>query len=84
MGPVITEVERQIGRRFERLEVWHHPENRARMRQVADVLRNACGGMIGVPAFFNEATGEALCGEQEFDTLLLWTQKKPAKGASEK
>lgn len=72
MEPVVAELERQTGRHFERLEVWHDPANSARMREHADVLRTACGGLLAVPAFFNEKTGESLCGEVDLDTLREW------------
>lgn len=76
MEPIVAELERQLGRRFERLEVWHNPANAARMREHADVLRAACGGLLGVPAFYNEQTGEALCGEVDLDTLRGWAVKR--------
>lgn len=75
MEPVITEVEREVRERFERLEIWHSSENAARMRHYAEPLREACGGMLGVPAFYNERTGEALCGEVDQETLLAWAKK---------
>lgn len=73
MVPVVAEVEREIGRPIEQLEVWHDEENAQLMGQTyGEDLREACGGVLGVPAFYNEATGEALCGEQEKDELLRW------------
>jgi len=77
MVPVVEAVERELGRPIEKLEVWHNEEN-ARLMEIssAPALREACGGFFGVPAFYNEATGQALCGEQEKDDLLAWAQGK--------
>lgn len=72
MEPVVAEVERQTRKHIQRLEVWHDLANAAVMRQYADALRVACGGLLGVPAFYNEETGTALCGEVDFDTLSAW------------
>lgn len=74
MVPVVAEVERDTGKTIHQLEVWYDEKNEELMRQHADAIRNVCGGFLGVPAFYNEATGEALCGEQEKDDLLRWAQ----------
>ncbi len=81
MGPVVEAAERNIGQRIEKREVWHDEENARLMEETyGDTLRAACGGYIGIPAFVNEATDEALCGEQELETLLAWargTSRRP-------
>lgn len=78
MDPVVEAVERDVGRPIEKLEVWHHEENAHLMEDgpYTEQLREACGGFLGVPAFYNEATGEALCGEQDQDALLAWARGK--------
>lgn len=82
MEPVIAAVERQAGKPFEKLEVWHHPEQKTRMERYENEIREACGGVLAVPSFYNEATGEALCGEQDVDTLLAWaTKERSSPGA---
>lgn len=74
MAPVVAAVEQESGQPINQLEVWDHEENAEVMRQYAEPLRASCGGILGVPAFYNEATGEALCGEQDKETLLRWAQ----------
>jgi thiol-disulfide isomerase/thioredoxin len=76
MTPVVDAVERELGRPIVKLEVWHDEENARTMEEHADVLRDVCEGLLGVPAFYNEATGEALCGEQDRDVLLAWAVGK--------
>lgn len=75
MEPIIAAVEKSTGQAFEKLEVWHNAENAEVMKQHAEKLRAACGGMLGVPAFYNEKTKEALCGEVDEDTLRAWAVK---------
>lgn len=74
MTPVVAQVERDIGRPLLKLEVWHDENNAKVMEEYGAALRESCGGILGVPAFYNEATGEALCGEQDKETLLEWAR----------
>lgn len=78
MDAVVAAVEREIGRPIEQLEVWHHEENARLMGSgpYTEKLREAGDGFLGVPAFYNEATGEALCGEQDQEALLAWARGK--------
>lgn len=76
MVPVVAEVERDTGKTIHQMEVWYNEENAELMKQHADTIRAVCGGFLGVPAFYNEETGEALCGEQDKDELLRWAQGK--------
>lgn len=74
MTPVVESIERKIGRDIEVVEVWHNADNAKRMERCGDAIRAACGGVLGVPAFYNAETGDALCGEQGEDALLAWAQ----------
>ncbi len=78
MESVLDAVEEETGHHIDRIEVWHNTENSQLLEEVyADTLRPACGGLLGVPAFYNEGTGEALCGEQEKDVLIRWALGEP-------
>ena len=72
MAPVIERLEKDEGVEVTRLEVWHDRENKRELGQHAYEISSACGGGIGVPAFYNEKTGEALCGAQSYDELKRW------------
>lgn len=45
-----------------KLEVWHNEENKAKF----DAVKGKCSG---VPFFYNEETGESLCGECSLEEL---------------
>lgn len=76
MAPIVAEVERESGRPILEVEVWHDEEHAKLMEEsYGDALRAACGGLLGVPAFYNEDTGEALCGEVDKDVLLAWASR---------
>ncbi len=60
-------LEKELGVKLERLEVWHNQKNAAKMQQVD----TNCGG---VPFYLNETTGESLCGAVNYETLKRWAQ----------
>ena len=72
MMPIVERLERDTGIKLKKLEVWHDQENKRVMGRYWNQLASACGGVLGVPAFYNEKTGEALCGEQSYDRLKSW------------
>lgn len=72
MMPLVERLEREEGLSFEKLEVWHDEENAKRIRALADVIKPACGGELGVPAFYDQRRGAALCGKQPYNVLREW------------
>ncbi len=54
------------------LEVWHNEENARLMRSHAEAISEACGGNLGVPSFYNERTGKAICGMVTKERLKSW------------
>lgn len=72
MEPLVERLEREAGVEITRLEVWHDRENKRELGRYAFEISTACGGGIGVPAFYNENTGEALCGAQPYEELKRW------------
>ncbi|MFQ5406475.1 MAG: hypothetical protein ACE5DI_04955 [Candidatus Micrarchaeia archaeon] len=75
MKPRVEQLEKEEGVTIEQFEVWHNAENQEKMRSYAEVLAPACGGDLGVPAFINTDTKDALCGEVTYETLKTWAKK---------
>jgi len=69
MMPTVEEVEKELGVKVEKLEIWHNEEN-AKMMQEYD--KGLCGG---VPFFYNTASGEFICGEADKEKLKAWAKK---------
>ncbi len=87
MMPLVDRLEKEEKVKVVRLEVWHDMKNAERMRKLAGVIRDACGGELGTPAFYNVRTKKALCGEVEYETLKEWAlkgvvSKKKSKGVT--
>lgn len=87
MMPFVDKLEKEEKTKFERLEVWHDAKNAERMRKLAGVIKDACGGELGTPAFYNESTKKALCGEVDYETLKEWAlmgvaAKKKSRGVT--
>ena len=45
------------------------------MRANKEIIAPACGGDIGVPAFFSKKTNKALCGEVTYEEFKEWVMK---------
>ena len=75
LHPVVDQFEEQNGMEITRLEVWHDDQNAKLMRQYGESISAACGGDLGVPAFYNEATGKAICGSRvDSEKLKGWAK----------
>ncbi|HLD89140.1 MAG TPA: thioredoxin domain-containing protein [Candidatus Nanoarchaeia archaeon] len=74
MKPLIEKLEKEIGVKFQSLEVWHNPENAKLMEKFDQGL---CGG---VPFFYNEETDESICGETSYEKLKKFAIKMAIKG----
>ena len=70
MMPMIAEVEKETGRKIQRLEVWHNSENQKKF-MAAD--KGRCGG---VPFFWNSKTDKFICGATSKDKLKAWAMDK--------
>jgi len=71
MMPIVARVEEELKVEIKKLETWHNPENEE-LRKQKDV-NGDCGG---VPFFFNEETGKALCGESTYEQIKAWAEGK--------
>ncbi len=76
MAPLVERLKKEEKVQIEQLEVWHDQANQAEMRKHEKTLNNACGGFMGTPVFLNTETNDALCGEQDYETLKKWALKK--------
>lgn len=74
MRPVVEQLEAETGKKITELEVWHSEENANVMRDYGDAIKKACGGDLGVPAFFNEKTKNAVCGMATLEKLKSWAE----------
>jgi len=70
--PVVERLIAETGVKTTELEVWHNEENARFMRRLGDVMSKACGGDLGVPSFYNERTGKAICGRIAYENLKKW------------
>lgn len=70
MDPLVKKLEKELGVKFERKEVWHNSKNAG---ELAKVDAGKCGG---VPFFWNKKTKKFICGAVDYATLKAWAQGK--------
>ncbi len=86
MEPFIKQLERETGKKIQKVEVWHNDKNMQRLRSID---KDRCGG---VPFFYNTKTEEYICGSTSYEVLKSWATKadtakknsKPKKSAKPK
>ena len=74
MTPLLDRLESELKVKVARIEVWHNEKNHKLLMKHGPQLVQACGGVLGVPCFYNNKTKAALCGEQDYETLVEWAQ----------
>lgn len=72
MMPIVIKLEKKLGIQVQKLEVWYNEENAEKMRKYADIIMEAAGGDLGVPAFVDVNNKEAICGEMTEGDLKKW------------
>ncbi|NIM58926.1 MAG: hypothetical protein GTO16_08295 [Candidatus Aminicenantes bacterium] len=75
MMPFVDKLEKEIGIKLEKLEIWHNEENADLMRSYRSVIAPKCGGQLRTPTFFNTESNDVICGEVEYETLKEWALK---------
>ncbi|MFH0817525.1 MAG: thioredoxin family protein, partial [Candidatus Micrarchaeota archaeon] len=70
MAPIVSQVEAELNITFSKLEVWHNSGNYKIFESYAKSINPACEGSLAVPAFYNIASGKALCGEVSKQELI--------------
>ena len=75
MIPTAKKLTKSLGFKFEAKETWHNSKNAKELEKYRDKIINACG-VIGVPAFFNPNTGEAICGEMPEENFKAWLKNQ--------
>ena len=73
MYPIVEKVEKDLGIKVTRLEVWHNADNAKLMKEAdKDAEGNEfCGG---IPFFYNEKTGKKICGNTKYERLKAWAE----------
>ena len=73
MMPMVEKLEKELGVKVERLEVWN---NEANAEKLEAIDRGLCGG---VPFFYNDENQDFICGSCDEDRLRAWMRgEKPA------
>jgi thiol-disulfide isomerase/thioredoxin len=74
MMPIVDKIEKESkGKiKFEKLEVWHNPDNLDYIRKFKIFLKGQCGGEILFPTFFDLKNKRGLCGERSYAQLIAW------------
>ncbi len=70
MFPLIEKLEKEAKTKIEKKEVWHNIKN---LNDMKTVDKGVC---TAVPFFFNEKTGDAICGAVPYATLKKWAKGK--------
>ena len=70
MDPLDEKLEKELNMKIKRIEVWHNAKN-AQLMEKYD--RGFCGG---VPFYFNEKTGQWICGSVPYEKLKAWALGK--------
>ena len=66
MEPIVNKLEKELGTKIDRLEVWYNQSNKKLLGKYA--------GLATVPFFYNEKTGEKIEGETDYETLKNWVR----------
>jgi len=75
MEPITKKLEKNLGIKITKLEVWHNSEN-AKFLQQVDKDKDGNEFCGGIPFFYNEKTGKKICGNTSFEKLKAWAQGK--------
>ena len=70
MDPLVERLEKELKVKVTKIEVWHNAKNAELLRRLDKIN---CGG---VPFFYNEKTGKAICGTCDYETLKKWALRK--------
>ena len=68
MHPLVEKLEKELGVKVNKLEVWHNEKN---LELLQSVDKGMCGG---VPFFHNKKTGKWICGATSYEELLAWAK----------
>jgi len=70
MEPTVQRVEKELGVKLIRKEVWHNSENQKEFMKVAE------GKCNGVPFYYNKASGKFICGATSYEKFKEWAEGK--------
>ncbi len=75
MVPLIERIQKELGVKITRLEVWHNSEN-AKLLKEYDKNPDGSEFCGGIPFFYNEKTGKKICGNTKYERLKAWAEGK--------
>lgn len=68
MLPLIEKLEKELGVKIVRKEVWHDAKNQE------EFMKEAKGKCNGVPFLLNKKNGKFICGAATYDKLKDWAK----------
>ena len=72
MESIVDKLERELGAKIDRLEVWYNHNNKKLLDKYA--------GFATVPFFYNEKTDQKISGETDYETLKSWASLDSPQG----
>jgi|GEM_PF-436413 thiol-disulfide isomerase/thioredoxin len=69
MEPIVAQVEKETGIKFEKLEIWHNQTNAKTFEIHSFEVKRDCMGALGVPTFYSVKNKKAICGLQSIEEL---------------
>ncbi|MBD3313541.1 hypothetical protein GF345_03795 [Candidatus Woesearchaeota archaeon] len=75
MMPLVERLEREVGIKFEKKEIWHNEKNKKEIKSKRKLIEAACGGEILIPCFYSRKTEAVFCREVPYEKLREWAIK---------
>ena len=72
MMPMVEKLEKELGVKVEKLEVWNNEKNAEKLESID---RDLCGG---VPFFYNDENQDFICGSCDEERLKQWMKGERA------
>ena len=76
MAPLIDKLEKEIGERVFKIEVWKNKENMKYLEETyGEEIRKKTSGSLPVPLLINKKTGAMIIESATYPDLKKWAQK---------
>jgi len=74
MMPLAEELEREMGFKFLKKEIWYNDKNKKEFVFLKYLGISSCNGLF-IPVFYNKKDNKIICGEMSKVKLKEWIQK---------